>query len=47
MCELNYRGTKIKIGVELKHYNYNFTLKKWSLYKESVRRWHVAVNVWG
>ena len=28
MCELNYRGTKIKIGVKLREKKYNFTYKK-------------------
>ena len=28
MCKLNYRGTKIKIGVKLGDQKYNFSLKK-------------------
>ena len=28
MCELNYRGTKIGIGVELRDQKCNFTYKK-------------------
>ena len=28
MCELNYRGTKIEIGVKLRDQKYNFTYKK-------------------
>ena len=44
MCELNYRGTKIEIGVKLGDQKCNFTYKKWSIYKESLRRWHVAVT---
>jgi len=47
MCELNYRGTKIEIGVKLRDQKYNFSYKKWNLYRESLKRWHVAVNVWG
>ena len=43
MCELNYKGTKIKIGVKLEDQKCNFTYKKWSLYKKSLRRWHVAL----
>ena len=42
MCELNYRGTKIGIGVELRDQKCNFTYKKWSLYREPLRRWHVS-----
>ena len=44
MCELNYRGAKIEIGVKLGDQKYNFTLKKWSLYREPFRRWHVALT---
>ena len=44
MCELNYRGTKIKIGVKLRDQKCNFTYKKWSFYKESLKRWHVALT---
>ena len=46
MCELNYRGTKIEIRVKLRDQKYNFTYKKWSLYGEPLRRWHMVVNVW-
>ena len=28
MCELNYKGTKIEIGVKLGDQKYNFTYKK-------------------
>ena len=28
MCELNYRRTKIEIGVKLRDQKYNFTYKK-------------------
>ena len=44
MCELNYRRTKIEIGVKLRDQKYNFTYKKWSLYGEPLRRWHVALT---
>jgi len=44
MCELNYKGTKIKIGVKLGDQKCNFTYKKWSFYRESLRRWHVALT---
>ena len=44
MCELNYKGTKIEMEVELRDQKYNFTYKKWSLYRESRRRWHVALT---
>jgi len=44
MCELNYRGTKIEIGLKLGDQKCNFTYKKWSLYKKPLRRWHVAVT---
>ena len=44
MCELNYRGTKIKIRVKLKDQKCNFTYKKWSLYGEPLRRWHVTLT---
>ena len=43
MCELNYKGTKIEIGVKLGDQKYNFTYKKWSLYREPPRHWHVAL----
>ena len=44
MCELNYRGTKIEIGVKLGDQKCNFTYKKWSFYKKPLRRWHVVVT---
>ena len=44
MCELNYKWTKIEIGVKLGNQKCNFTLKKWSLYREPLRRWHVTVT---
>ena len=44
MCELNYKGIKIKIGIKLRDQKYNFTYKKWSLYEEPLRRWHVALT---
>ena len=44
MCELNYKGTKIEIGVKLGDQKCNFTYKKWSLYREPLRRWHVALT---
>ena len=44
MCELNYRRTKIEIGVKLRDQKYNFTYKKWSLYKEPLRRWHISLT---
>ena len=44
MCELNYRGTKIEIGVKLGDQKCNFTYKKWSLYREPLRRWHVTLT---
>jgi len=44
MCELNYKGTKIVIGVKLEDQKYNFTYKNWSLYSEPLRRWHVALT---
>ena len=44
MCELNYKGTKIKIWVKLGDQKCNFTYKKWSFYREPLRRWHVAVT---
>jgi len=44
MCELNYTGTKIEIGVKLGDQKCNFTYKKWSLYRELLRCWHVAVT---
>jgi len=47
MCELNYRGAKIEIGVKLGDQRYNFIYKKWSLYRKPFRRWHVTVNIWG
>ena len=34
MCELNYKGTKIEIGVKLKDQKYNFTYKKMKLLRE-------------
>ena len=43
MCELNYKGTKIEIRVKLGDQKYNFTYKKWSLYREPLRRWHATV----
>jgi len=44
MSELNYKGTKIEIGVKLGDQKYNFTYKKWSLYRGPLRRWHVALT---
>ena len=44
MCELNYRGTKIEIGVKLRDQKCNFTYKKWSIYREPLRRWHLALT---
>ena len=44
MCELNYRGTKIEIGVKLGDQKYNFTYKKWSFYREPLRRWHMTLT---
>ena len=44
MCELNYKGTKIKIRVKLEDQKYNFTYKKWNLYREPLRRWHMALT---
>jgi len=44
MCELNYKGTKIEIGVKLGDQKYNFTYKKWSLYRKPLRHWHVALT---
>ena len=44
MCELNYKGTKIEIGVKLGDQNCNFTYKKWNLYRKPLRRWHVALT---
>ena len=44
MCELNYKGTKIEIGVKLGDQKCNFTYKKWSIYREPLRRWHVALT---
>ena len=44
MCELNYKGIEIKIGVKLKDQKCNFTYKKWSLYREPFRRWHVSLT---
>ena len=35
MCELNYMGDQ----------KYNFTYKKWSLYRWPLKRWHVAWHV--
>ena len=43
MCELNYKGTKIEIGVKLGDQKYNFTYKKWSLYRKPLRRWHMTL----
>ena len=51
ICELNYRGTKIEIGVRLGDQKCNFTYKKWCLYRNhsgiDTWHWYVAVNVWG
>ena len=44
MCELNYKGTKIKIGVKLEDQKCNFTYKKWSLYRKPLRCWHVTLT---
>ena len=44
MCELNYKGAKIEIGVKLWDQKCNFTYKKWSLYREPLRRWHVTLT---
>ena len=44
ICELNYKGTKIEIGVKLGDQKYNFTYKKWSLYREPLIRWHVTLT---
>ena len=44
MCKLNYKGTKIEIGVKLGDLKYNFTYKKWSFYREPLRRWHMALT---
>ena len=44
MCELNYRETKIKIGVKLGDQKCNFTYKKWSFYRESLKCWHVSLT---
>ena len=44
MCELNYRVTKIEIGVKLRDQKCNFTYKKWKFYREPLRRWHVAIT---
>ena len=45
MCELNYRGTKIEIGVKLGDQKCNFTYKKWSIYKKSLRHWR-GIDTW-
>ena len=44
MCELNYKGIKIKIRVKLGDQKYNFTYKKWSVYKKPLRRWHMTLT---
>ena len=44
MCELSYKGTKIKTGVKLRDQKYNFTYKKWNFYTKPRRRWHVTVT---
>ena len=44
MCEFNYKGTKIEIKVKLGDQKYNFTYKKWSLYRKPLRHWHVTLT---
>ena len=44
MCELNYKGTKIEIWVKLENQKYNFTYKKWSIYREPLKHWHVVLT---
>ena len=44
MCELNYWGTKIEIGVKLRDQKYNFTYKKWSFFREPFRQWYVTLT---
>ena len=44
MCELNYKGTKIEIWVKLRNQKYNFTYKKWNIYREPLKHWHVTLT---
>ena len=44
MYKLNYRGTKIEIGVKFWDQKCNFTYKKRSFYREPLRRWHVTLT---
>ena len=44
MCELNYKGIKIEIGVKLGDQKCNFTYKKWNIYRKSLRCWHVVLT---
>jgi len=43
MYELNYKGTKIEIEIKLGNKSVILP-KKWSLYREPLRRWHVALT---
>ena len=43
MCELNYRGIKIEIGVKLGDQKCNFTYKKWNFYMKPLS-WHVLLT---
>jgi len=44
MCKLNYKETRIKIGVKLGAQKYNCIYKKWSIYREPLRCWHVTLT---
>jgi len=44
MCKLNYKRTKIEIGIKLGDQKYNFTYKKWNFYRKPLKRWHVTLT---
>ena len=46
MCELNYRGTKIKIGVKLEDQKCNFTYKKMKPLQGTTQTLTRVIDTW-
>jgi len=46
MCELNYRGTKIKIGVKLRGQKCNFTYKKMKFLQGTTQTLTCSIDTW-
>jgi len=46
MCELNYRGTKIEIGIKLGDQKCNFTYKKNEAFTGTTQTLTCDINTW-